>query len=82
MKVKKKKQEYGSSAVLCWVSPVLTAEPADVPSQGPTAMRRLRTLKRHNYHFTALGNNNMNGLRNYEVGSALIFQDPESIYFK
>jgi len=45
-------------------------------------MRRLRTLKRHNYHFTVLGNNNMNGMRNYEVGAALIFQDPEMMYFK
>jgi hypothetical protein len=45
-------------------------------------MRHLRPLKRHNYQFTALGHNNMNGTRTYEVGVALIFQDPEIMYFK
>ena len=64
------------------MSPVLTAEPTDVPSQGPTAMSHLKTLKRHNYQFNVLGNNNTNGMRNCEVGAALIFQDPEIMYFK
>lgn len=62
--------------------PFLTAEPTDVPSQGPSVMRHLRPLKRHHYHFTALGHNNTNGMRNYEVGLALIFQDPEIMYLK
>jgi hypothetical protein len=62
--------------------PVLTAEPTDVPSQGPTAMRHLRPLKQHNYQFTAIGYNKMDGMRSYKVGAALIFQDSEIMYFK
>jgi hypothetical protein len=45
-------------------------------------MRHLRPLKQHNYQFTAIGYSNTDGMRNYEVGAALIFQDPEIIYFK
>ena len=40
-------------------------------------MRHLRSLKRYNYQFTVLYDNNMNGMRTYEVGTVLTLQDAE-----